>query len=60
MLTHKERIRAFINNLKNNDWTVNSQFRVEQKDAEALQDLEALKEYIYEKENPREILNGLQ
>lgn len=60
MLTHKERIRAFINNLKNNDWTVNSQFRVEKEDAEALQDLEALKEYIYEKENPREILNELQ
>lgn len=60
MLTHKERIRALINNLKNNDWTVNSQFRVEKEDAEALQDLEALKEYIYEQENPREILNGLQ
>jgi hypothetical protein len=51
MMTNKERIRALIGNLKNHDWTVNMQFKLEKEDGEALQDLEALKEYIKEKES---------
>lgn len=53
-MTKMERIRALIGNLKNWSWDVFPQFRIEKEDAEALQDLEALKEYIKEKENGRE------
>lgn len=60
MLTNKERIRSLIGNLKNHVWDVNPQFAVEKEDAEALQDLQALKEYIKEKENPREVINEMQ
>lgn len=49
-MTNKERIRSLIGNLKNHSWDVFPQFRIEQEDAVALQDLEALKEYISEKE----------
>lgn len=49
-MNKKERIRALIGNLKNWSWDVHPQFRIEKEDAEALQDLEALKEYIEEKE----------
>jgi len=50
-MTKAERIRALIGNLKNWSWDVTPQFRIEIEDAEALQDLEALKEYIREKES---------
>ena len=36
MLTTEERIRALIGNLKNNDWSVNPQFRIEKEDAAAI------------------------
>ena len=36
MLTNEERIRALRCNLKNYDWSVSPQFRLEQEDAEAL------------------------
>ena len=36
MLTTEERIRALIGNLKNNDWSINPQFRLEKEDAAAL------------------------
>lgn len=36
MLTNEERIRALKCNLKNFDWTVTPQFRLEKEDAEAL------------------------
>lgn len=49
-MTKMERIRALIGNLKNWDWTVYPQFPVEKEDAEALQDLKAIKEYIEERE----------
>lgn len=49
-MTNKERIRSLIGNLKNHSWDVFPKFRIEQEDAVALQDLEALKEYISEKE----------
>lgn len=49
-MNKKERIRALIGNLKNWSWDVEPQFRIEKEDAEALQNLEALKEYIEEKE----------
>lgn len=54
-MTNKERIRALIGNLKNWSWDVCPQFRIELEDAKALQDIEALKEYIEEKENPRRV-----
>ena len=50
LMTKKERIRALIGNLKNWSWDVHPQFRIEKEDAEALQDLEALKEYLDERE----------
>lgn len=49
-MNKKERIRALIGNLKNWSWDIEPQFRIEKEDAEALQDLEALKEYIEERE----------
>ena len=49
-MTKKERIRALIGNLKNWSWDIYPQFRIEKEDAEALQDLEALKEYLTERE----------
>ena len=49
-MNKKERIRALIGNLKNWSWDIEPHFRIEKEDAEALQDLEALKEYIEEKE----------
>lgn len=49
-MTKAERIRALVGNVKNWDWDIYPQFRLEREDAEALQDLEALKEYIAEKE----------
>lgn len=39
MLTNTERIRALKCNLKNFDWTVTPQFRLEQEDAKALLEL---------------------
>ncbi len=36
MLTTEERIRALICNLKNWDWSVSPQYRLEQEDSEAL------------------------
>ena len=53
MLTHKDRIRALIGNIKNHDWVVNGKFFLEKEDADALQDIKALKEFIKERENPR-------
>lgn len=52
-MTHKDRIRALIGNIKNHDWVVNGKFWLEKEDADALQDIEALKEFIKERENPR-------
>ena len=49
-MTKAERIRALVGNVKNWDWDIFPQFRLEREDAEALQDLEALKEFIAEKE----------
>lgn len=49
-MTTKERIRALFGNLKNWSWDVNPQFRIEKEDADALQDLKALKQYVAEKE----------
>lgn len=43
MLTTEERIRALICNLKNMDWSVNHQYRIEKEDAAAL--LEVLQNY---------------
>lgn len=40
-----------IGNLKNWSWDVSPQFRIEKEDAEALQDIESVKEYIKEKED---------
>ncbi len=40
-----------IGNLKNWSWDVHPQFRIEKEDAEALQDLEVIKEYVKEKES---------
>ena len=39
MLTNEERIRALIGNLKNWDWSIFPQFRLEKEDAAALMDL---------------------
>ena len=39
MLTNEERIRALMGNLKNWDWTVNPQYRIEKEDGEALAEL---------------------
>ena len=39
MLTNAERILALKCNLKNYDWTVSPQFRLEKEDAEALLEL---------------------
>lgn len=50
-MTNSERIRALVGNLKNWSWDIFPQFRIEKEDAEALQDLEAVKEYIREKES---------
>lgn len=36
MLTDEERIRALKGNLKNWDWGINPQYRLEKEDAEAL------------------------
>lgn len=49
-MTNAERIRALVGNIKNWSWDIFPQFRLEREDAEALQDLEALKEFIAEKE----------
>lgn len=51
IMDNKERIRALIGNLKNWSWDVHPQFRIEKEDALALQDLDALKAYIAEKES---------
>lgn len=48
MLTNKERVRALIGNLKNWAWDVHPQFRIEKEDADALQDKEAIREYLAE------------
>ena len=40
--------------MKNWTWDVFPQFKIEKDDAEALQDLEALKEYIKEREKYKE------
>ena len=45
-----ERVRALIGNMKNWSWDVEPKFQIEKEDAAALQDIEALKEYIAEKE----------
>lgn len=45
-----ERIRALVGNVKNWSWDIYPQFRLEKEDADALQDLEAIKEYVKEKE----------
>lgn len=37
-MTNEERLRALIGNLKNYDWSVLSQFRIEKEDAQALID----------------------
>lgn len=47
-MTSKERIRSLITNLKNWSWDVFPTFKLEQEDAEALQDINAVKEYIAE------------
>lgn len=39
MLTTEERIRALIGNLKNWDWTIFPQFRLEKEDAAALMEI---------------------
>lgn len=60
-MTSKERIRALIGNLKNWSWDVYPQFRIEKEDAEALQDIEALKEYMQEREAyERRMLSDVQ
>lgn len=50
-MTKYERVRALIGNLKNWSWDVYPQFKIEKEDADALQDIEVLKEYIKEKES---------
>lgn len=35
-MTEKERLRALLGNIKNWDWTVYPQFKMEKEDAEAL------------------------
>lgn len=45
MLTAEERIRALKCNLKNYDWTVSPQFRLEKEDAEVLLELLSLKDW---------------
>lgn len=42
-----------MGNLKNWSWDVYPQFKIEKEDADALQDLEAVKEYIKEKESSK-------
>ena len=49
-MNNKDRIRALISNLKNNSWDIFPQFRIEKEDADALQDIEAIKAYIAERE----------
>lgn len=49
-MTSKERIRSLITNLKNWSWDVFPTFKLEQEDAEALQDINAVKEYIAEQD----------
>ncbi len=49
-MTKTERIRALIGNIKNWSWDIYPQFRMEREDAEALQDIDALKQYIAERE----------
>ena len=39
MLTNEERIRALIRNLKDWDWSVIPQYRIEKEDAAALMEL---------------------
>lgn len=39
MLTNEERIRALLGNLKNWDWSIFPQYRLEKEDAAALMEL---------------------
>lgn len=49
IMTHKERIRALIGNLKNHNWDIFTTFEIDKEDAEALRDTQALQEYINDK-----------
>lgn len=51
MLSNLERIRALMGNIKNWSWDIYPKFTIHREDAEALKDLEALKEYVREQEN---------
>lgn len=50
VITNVDRIRSLVSNGKNWSWDVYPQMTIEREEAQALQDLEALKEYIKEKE----------
>ena len=49
-MNNAERIRALVGNVKNWSWDIFPQFKMEKEDAEALQDIDALKEFIAERE----------
>ena len=49
-MTDAERVRALIGNIKNWSWDIYPKFFIEQEDAKALQNDEALKEYLADKE----------
>ena len=60
-MTNKERISAILLNIKNWSWDIFPKFVIEKEDADALRDLEALKEYIKEKEDyERKLLADVQ
>ena len=50
VMDNQERIRALVGNIKNWSWDIFPQFKLEKEDAIALQDLEAMKAYIAERE----------
>ena len=50
VITNVDRIRSLVSNGKNWSWDVFPQMPIEREEAAALQDLEALKKYIKERE----------
>lgn len=54
MLSNLERIRALMGNIKNWSWDIYPKFTIHREDAEALRDINALKQYIKELESKNE------
>lgn len=58
-MNNTERIRALVGNIKNWSWDVYPKFTLNKEDADALQDINALKEYIAERERYAETLSDM-